>query len=800
MRMELDSARTWTVRCPDWPGFNIGSMRPQLRVDTEVLEADQIESVDGGWVVRFNADFSLDCVLRPVDGGYCLEPVLRHRGQRPRIVKAIRYGGTPPGAPVDAVRFGEQADAVRVMEQSNYGGQVRSLLLPAVPLSAPVAGEPGSEAAHRQQVSQAFTVIYDRRARQALLAGFESSERWMGTFRLEQDAAGRPVGWFVEYDTGEVRIEPGESWAMEPLWLKISEDPWRLLEEYADRAAARHPIDVPPRPPVSWCSWYPYRLGVTADRLMETARIAAARLKPLGLSIIEADLGWEKDWLPNEYEENAQFAEGLGALATRLRGLGLELGVWKAPFMISEFSALYREHPDWLIPGEEGQPRSIWTWYWEPHGRVFVLDLSHPQAREWAAGQIRTLRDKGIRYFKFDFIGCVSGTEALRRHDVRVVTGGGTEAARKAAALIREAVGDAWIVNCGGPEMPGTGHWPLLYVCQDTGNTGVIKPEFQKANHQALAGHLFKNRRWGWIQPSCLCVGLPGTLDEARLRATVTFLSGGQVDISDTLTTLPEERWRVLQATLPVMGMSAKPVDLFDPVDYSDRYDYAGTCKGEAESGNKAQETMPGSVWHLPVKSDWDEWALVAFFAFETTSPNEHPKLVRFGLPLARLGLDARDQWMAYEFWDGQALGDLPGGRRNVKAYRHPGDFQDLLVGDEPGRLDISYCGLGCKLICLRRRRPHPWVIGTGFHQSCGAELSGVTWRESTRELTGWLNRPPGETGNLVLDGAGQCPVEARVAGRVAIPRPGAHGSWVLSIQTETDITPWSVCFAKGQL
>ena len=531
---------------------------------------------------------------------------------------------------------------------------------------------------------------------------------------------------------------------------------------------------------------------------METARVAARRLKPLGLSIIEADLGWERDWLPNEFEENAQFAAGLKDLAAGLRELGFDLGAWKAPFMVSEFSSVYREHPEWLIPGEDGRPQSIWTWFWEPHGRVFVLDLSQAAARAWVADRIRELREKGVRYFKFDFIGCVSGPAALRRRDLRMATGMGTEAARRMAAEIRAAAGPgAWILNCGGPEMPGTGHWPILYVCQDTGNTGLIKPDFQAANHQAMALHLFKNRRWGWIQPSCLCVGLPGHLEEARLRATVAFLAGGQIDLSDTLTTLPEERWRILQATLPVAPASARPVDLFEPVEYADRYDYEGVCKGEAKGGGAAGESRPGSVWHLPVKTDWDEWHLAAFFAFETTPPNESPKVVRFGLPLARLGLESGSDWMAYEFWEGQALGALPGGRDNIKGYRHPGDFQDLLVGSDPGRLEICFSGYGCKLICLRRRRVHPWVMGTGFHQSCGLELERVAWRAGTGELTGRLNRPAGERGHLVLADAGWRPVEAQVNGRPVGVQPGAQGSWILPIQTELDITPWTVRFIQ---
>ena len=160
MRMEMDSDRTWTVRCPDWPGFQLGSLRPQLRADEEILEAEKMVPMEGGWQVQFPSGFSLDCAVRAEAGGYCLEPVLRHRGPTSRVMKAVRYGGTPPAASGQGIRFGAQADAVRVLEQSNYAGQVRALVLPAAPVSPAVAGEPGSEAGLRQQVSQFFTVIY----------------------------------------------------------------------------------------------------------------------------------------------------------------------------------------------------------------------------------------------------------------------------------------------------------------------------------------------------------------------------------------------------------------------------------------------------------------------------------------------------------------------------------------------------------------------------------------------------------------------------------------------------------------
>jgi hypothetical protein len=64
------------------------------------------------------------------------------------------------------------------------------------------------------------------------------------------------------------------------------------------------------------------------------------------------------------------------------------------------------------------------------------------------------------------------------------------------------------------------------------GNTGI---GFDHLRHvyTTVAAHLFKNHRWGLLQPSCLVVGLPGTLEEARVRATVAFITGGHIDIPE---------------------------------------------------------------------------------------------------------------------------------------------------------------------------------------------------------------------------------------------------------------------------
>jgi len=654
----------------------------------------------------------------------------------------------------------------------------------------------------RLRHSNIFWLAYNLDVKKGFLVGFETSQRWLGQISMSVTPAGVIKEWEVGFDGGDLTLEAGEEIELENVLFFVGCDPWHLLESYGEMVRVYHKISLPAKPPVSWCSWYPYRLGVTEDRVLETAKTAATRLKPLGLSIIQVDLGWEKDQLPSTFEENDQFAHGLKWLSGQLNKLGFKLGVWKAPYTISEFDELVKIHPEWLIGDEQGQPAPYWTWFWEPHGKVFILDLTHHGAQQWLRDKTNSLRERGVTYLKTDFISCFGNPIAKRRHDKRIVSGGGCEAARIGAEIIRQALPDALILNCGGPEMPGKGQWPLLYTCNDTGNTGFIRWEFHRDNFLTLACHLFKNHRWGILQPSCLCVGMPGTLDEARVRATIAFMTGGQIDISDNLLNLPEERWQVLTKTLPPLGITARVVDLFEPL-ASSVFDYSITSKSPEEA-KKMVSHAPGSVWHIGVDGGWDNWDLVGIFEFETPfgqksegleSGNAAYRISRFCIPFERLSLNPQEKYWAYEFWSNAFLGIIPGRENNPHNYVHPGDYQDLVAGDAPGILDIAFFGPGVKLVCLRKVRPHPWIIGTSFHQSVGTELHHVHWDEKRQQLSGELHRPAGESGGLVLACAGKHVVSADVGGHPVVVTATANGSACLPVVTGADITRWSVGF-----
>jgi hypothetical protein len=781
-----------------WSGFRLRGLSPALRVGGRDLKPTSCSVIatpeDGSVAVEylFSKTATLSFHIEPWrECGYRLRAVLRNMRNTAIVLNDVTLLGTNTE---NTAAFGGPQDRVRVMEQGNYWGRMRLLSARRAAAAENAQGEPNEAPGNTHSSSDFVWVAYNQQAEMAFLAGFLSSERWQGRISAETDPEGAVLHWGMGFDGADVRLQGRSETPLEDLLLLVDADPWRVLELYAEEVSGIANPQFPAVPPVSWCSWYAYRLGVSEERILENARIAAQRLKPLGLSIMELDLGWEAGNLPSTFEENERFPSGLKWLSEELAKLGLNMGVWKAPFTISEFDPMAKEHPEYLIQGEDGKPAPYWDWFWEPHGKVFILDLTHPGSQEWLREKMTSLAERGVRYLKSDFIGCVGDNLAKRRHDREIAAGGGVEAARIGARIIKECLPDALQLNCGGPEMPGTGHWPLLYTVQDTGNTGFIGHAWQRDNYQAAACHLFKNHRWGILQPSCLCVGAPGTIEDARLRASIAFLMGGQVDISDTLITLPEDRWAVLTATLPPLGITAKAVDLFEPV-CSVPFDYEATCRGEAGGEIAPIEHPPGSVWKVHVKTDWDEWDLVGVFSYSVGASAEKPEMERFSIPFKMLEIPSSETLWGYEFWSGQFLGTVPGKRTNDGGYVHPGDYQDLTVGDAPGVLDIAFFGPCVKLLCLRAKRPHPWIVGTSFHQSCGAELQNLAWDEASGVLSGEVRRPAGETGFVAISTAGMTAVTCQVDGVSAPYRPGANGSLILPVTMKADTAEWQVRF-----
>ncbi|MFH1009178.1 MAG: alpha-galactosidase [Candidatus Latescibacterota bacterium] len=832
LKLEMSEGSVW-ITAPGWPGMKIGPARCRATLNgkksrTRLHEAREWsgDRLELDWRVGAGVVIA-QTIIRETPGRLRWKNRLTNTGSQHVVFNHVDLL-TVSGVRGSRFDLGSVPSQVRIMENSAYHGQVRSV----GQIMTGLDGRKALDGTHGSFVSDAVTMLYSGHDGQGLLLGFESFDRFQGRISASsRGAEGRMPSGFENVDRGtfgssrvawghpklrqsdrftamsagfggaNLPVEPKEVVELEDLVMEIGPDPYRLLEDYADRVVEKYEVRDLPKPFANWCSWYPYRLGVTEERVVETARVARERsLDKLGLRFVQVDLGWEKHNIPTYFEENERFPHGLKWLSEQLETWGFELGAWKGFTCVGENHPIARAHRDWLVRDTNGKPKSGGRWFWEPHVEIFHLDITHPAAQQWVREQVTSLAARGVRYLKWDFGGNLTTPGA--RHDPGIACSEAAEGMRLAGCIVQDAMNsqgeEGLVLDCTASETAHLGCFKMFYTNYDTGNTGLGFHHLRSV-YTALGVHLFKNQRWALLQPSCLVVGLPGTLEEARIRATATFLSAGHVDISDDLTTLPEDRWRVLLSVLPPIVTSAKVADLFHPVRIS-TCGYQALTQGLGVNSQETCEPQGATVWHVPIHADWDEWHLVGLFNFfepeREASGAEVP--MRFEVDFSHIDLNPEKTYWAHEFWSGQFLGTVPLSRKPEGAYRHPGDLTGLVNDSAPGVLNVAFCGPAIKLLVIRRPRLHPWPVGTTFHQSGGLELAHVVWDAARKTLSGELHRPPGQIGSITI--AGIKPSEKVVATveDVTVPtRYGANGSLCVPVITRGGVTRWRVTFGK---
>lgn len=222
----------------------------------------------------------------------------------------------------------------------------------------------------------------------------------------------------------------------------------RWAEGYAQAVAVP---TLRPAPTV-WCSWYHYFTDVTEDDIDEN--LDAMDQLGLNVQVVQIDDGWQADigdWLTT----SARF-RSLAGTVQRIRDRGRRAGIWVAPFLVGERSALARDHPDWLVQGVSAGT------HWQQE--LGALDITVSAAEAHLRRVFEWLRDLGIDYFKIDFIyaGALAGGRADR-------SASGLTAYTQGLRVIRDAIGpEAYLVGCGAPILPSVGLVDAMRVSPDT--------------------------------------------------------------------------------------------------------------------------------------------------------------------------------------------------------------------------------------------------------------------------------------------------------------------------------------------
>jgi alpha-galactosidase len=267
------------------------------------------------------------------------------------------------------------------------------------------------------------------------------------------------------------------------------------LARWADELVERLEIPAPRPAPTTWCSWYHYFTRVAQRDIDEN--LNAMMELDLPVEIVQLDDGYQAaigDWLTL----SDRFAS-LPEMVKRIQRDGRRAGIWIAPFLVGARSELARHHPDWLVQSEDGGPIDAGH-NWEQD--LYALDVTHSAAAAYLTGVLATFRGWGFDFFKIDFIyaGALAGR---RRHEV-----GEIEAYRLGLRLVREAIGDAYLLGCGAPILASIGLVDAMRVSPDTGPIYEAADDLSEpAVRSAIvtgAARAFQHGRFWISDPDCL--------------------------------------------------------------------------------------------------------------------------------------------------------------------------------------------------------------------------------------------------------------------------------------------------------
>ena len=524
-------------------------------------------------------------------------------------------------------------------------------------------------------VSHCFTVLCDRDSRESLLLGFITAKDQLAEVRLQADA--REFQYLAAIcHTDGLTLSPGESLASERLLLATNDDPFALLELYGTSLGQAMAARQAGKIPVGWCSWYYYYGENTAEDVL--ANLEGAGRQRLPLEVMLIDDGYQSeigDWL--EVDE-AKFPRGMKWLAQKIKDAGHRPGLWVAPFAVSSLSHLYTEHPDWILRTEDGEPILAWHHWAVP---VYALDVSHPEVQAWLRELFLVLSEEwGYEFFKLDFL--YAAALEGQRYETQMTR---AQALRLGLEIIRETVGEKFILGCGCPLGPAVGLVDGMRIGPDVATywryyrEDLSAAAVENALRNAVTRY-FTHRRLWINDPDCVLVRSREeesdlTRNEMRTLVTIVGLCGGMVMSGDDLGSLHPRRLDYLKSILPPLGESAIPLDLFD-------------------------NELP-RLLSLTVKAGHGQWLIVAFINWED-------RTVRTVVEFAPLGLHVNQDYHVYDYWHRRYLGTA---RERLVIPRHQPHETVLLL--------------------FKPVSQRPELLTSTFHLTQGGvEVRSVGWEE----------------------------------------------------------------------
>lgn len=216
--------------------------------------------------------------------------------------------------------------------------------------------------------------------------------------------------------------------------------------------------------PVVANTWESYGFNVNEEKFVKFAEKAAC----VGADTVVLDDGWfrndDKSGLGDWSLCEKKFPSGLEACIKKVNDLGLDFGLWFEPEMISENTALYKKHPEWVINnGDEGSESR----------NQYVLDLSNPAVTDYITDLIESYLSRyNISYLKWDANRYISEAGSKFTENQGEVLHGYVLGLYKVFNEITKKFPNVWIEGCAGGggrfDLGMLYYQPLIWISDNT--------------------------------------------------------------------------------------------------------------------------------------------------------------------------------------------------------------------------------------------------------------------------------------------------------------------------------------------
>jgi hypothetical protein len=484
--------------------------------------------------------------------------------------------------------------------------------------------------------------------------------------------------------------------------------------------------------PMVWSSWTSYYQDVREEDMVRNTDWISEHLRPYGFQYVELDDGYDRGehgehyWI--EKWDTRKFPHGGRWLTDYIKSKGLKAGIWLVP---NAYAGGLEAHPDWYVREKAGK---LLLDYHTP-----AMDSTNPEVLEFVQTIFHKLDDMGFDYYKFDgehaFPLYVPQVDRTLLHDSKADL---VSNYRQRLQLIRQVIGPKRFIEVcpAGTPLNGIGYVNSYFNGDDLyGSWQGMYAMFSSINANAFFNHIA-----AYVMPGeGLELGLPMTVEEAEkkrravvmeiarvredpvmgfgvtsaeARSLVSYvaLTGVAYPLASVMPELPEERVRLLQATMPTLAIL--PADLFS------RGTEAGWQTFRTVRPDFYVHSYP-EVLDLKVNSGVGDYDVVGLTNWRGA---DIEKVLDLG---EKLGLDPTANYVVFDFWNQKILG---------VARDH---------------LQIQIASHDTRVLLIHHLEKRPQLVGLSRHISGTYSVEQIAWDAQNHTLAGTSVSVPGDPYDL---------------------------------------------------